>query len=57
MGRIGAMCSLTTEGVNCALRSHPLSYPAPPPKLRSEFCPMTTPKLASYVCTYVCWEI
>ena len=30
--------------------------PSPPPLLRGEFCPMTTPKLASNVWTYVCWE-
>ena len=30
--------------------------PPPPLLLRGEFCPMTTPKLASNVWTYVCWE-
>ena len=30
--------------------------PPPPPPLRGEFFPMTTPKLASNVWTYVCWE-
>ena len=30
--------------------------PLPHPLLRGEFCPMTTPKLASNVWTYVCWE-
>ena len=31
--------------------------PPPPPMLRGEFRPMTTPKLARNVWTYVCWEI
>ena len=40
---------------------HPISYRlSPPPPLlpngRAEFCPMTTPKLASNIWTYVCWE-
>ena len=31
--------------------------PPPPPLLSGEFRPMTTPKLARNVWTYVCWEI
>ena len=33
------------------------SPPPPPFHWRADFCPMTTPKLASNHWTYVCWEI
>ena len=50
MSRIAAMCPLWETSL-------PKTHPPPAPShWRAEFCPMTTPKLASNHWTYVCWE-